>query len=175
MDPLGPSAGPFRHTAARALSSLRGDASVLSAALSVFATEPSMDWLDLADRSGIDKEEFKRGKLDTVRKKLAGEMPARTALKELQYDDTFFPVSFFEIKNRVFEFYRLNSRLNNKSLGLLQEVLLGPEGSLRRTLKGRILGRGEPLTAAEQVDCLIEAATDPGILRCGFSGWKPLV
>ena len=49
----------------------------------------------------------------------------------------------------------------------VEKVVLGPEGSLRRTLPraGRSL--------EQQVDCLVEQATDPCVLGWTFGGWRP--
>ena len=49
----------------------------------------------------------------------------------------------------------------------LHEIVLGPEGSLRRTLPAG------GLTCAEQVDVLVEQETDLNIVGRAFIGWAP--
>lgn len=48
-----------------------------------------------------------------------------------------------------------------------EKVVLGPEDSLRRTLPHA------GLSLEQQVDCLVEQATDPCVLGWSFAGWKP--
>ena len=54
-----------------------------------------------------------------------------------------------------------------KALASLEDVVLGPNGSRRREYAA------ENLTVAEQVDVLIEQATDPNILGRTWQGWAP--
>jgi len=49
----------------------------------------------------------------------------------------------------------------------LREVVLGPADSLRRALPAA------GLTVEQQVDVLVEQATDPNILARTYFGWKP--
>ncbi len=146
MQPLGASRGPFRETAVLALSALRADSSVLLAALKLFVREPSVDWLKLAKRTNLKSEEFNEEKIRTVEKKLSGFHPSVTLLEELKV-----------AKKKV-------------DLKAVQEVIQGDKGSLRRRLASN--EKKKCLCATEQVDCLIEAATDRGILACAFGGWK---
>ena len=48
-----------------------------------------------------------------------------------------------------------------------EKVVLGPGGSLRRTLPHA------GLSLEQQVDCLVEQATDPCVLGWSFGGWRP--
>ena len=54
-----------------------------------------------------------------------------------------------------------------KSMAALREIVLGPGGSMRRTLPST------GLTPSQQVDVLIEQATDPNILGRSYHGWCP--
>jgi hypothetical protein len=47
-------------------------------------------------------------------------------------------------------------------------VVRGAAGSVRRALPG-----DRPLTAAEQVDALIEQSSDPNVVGRVFIGWAP--
>ena len=49
----------------------------------------------------------------------------------------------------------------------LREIVMGPKGSLRRRLPE------SGLTAAEQVDVLVEQATDNNIVGRTWPGWAP--
>lgn len=49
----------------------------------------------------------------------------------------------------------------------LKDIVLGPTGSLRRTLPA------DGLTVEQQVDCLVEQATDGNILGRMWAGFAP--
>jgi DNA-dependent protein kinase catalytic subunit len=51
----------------------------------------------------------------------------------------------------------------------LRDVVMGPQGSLRRSMAE------SGLTADEQVDVLIEQATDPNVLGRTYQGWAPFL
>ena len=51
----------------------------------------------------------------------------------------------------------------------IARVVMGPEGSLRRELAEQ----SAPLTVEQQVDLLVEQATDPNILGRTYIGWAP--
>ena len=52
-------------------------------------------------------------------------------------------------------------------MGYLRDVVMGPSDSLRRSLPE------SGLTAAQQVDVLVEQATDLNILGRTYQGWSP--
>ena len=54
-----------------------------------------------------------------------------------------------------------------ENMKALTDIVLGAEGSLRRTLPST------GLTAAQQVDVLVEQATDPNVLGRTYHGWAP--
>lgn len=54
------------------------------------------------------------------------------------------------------------------ALPAMVEVIMGPADSLRRRLS-----QEQPLSVADQMDCLIEHASDPNIVGRVFSGWGP--
>ena len=54
-----------------------------------------------------------------------------------------------------------------ETMDALRDVVLGPRGSLRRTLPAA------GLTPAQQVDVLVEQATDPNVLGRTYQGWAP--
>ena len=90
-----------------------------------------------------------------VRSKIAGAHPSLVALDEIGHATR-------------------PDAAGKKYLKEVREVLLGPSSSKRREL----LQGGDKtknLSVDQQVDCLLEAATDGSILRCAFSGWSPLV
>jgi DNA-dependent protein kinase catalytic subunit len=64
---------------------------------------------------------------------------------------------------------------HNKSPQLLAglvEVIMGPASKDNMSLR-RSLAQDRPLSVAEQMDCLIEHATDPNIIGRVFQGWGP--
>ena len=54
-----------------------------------------------------------------------------------------------------------------KSMGALKDIVMGPDDSLRRRMPE------SGLSAAEQVDVLVEQATDENILGRTWKGWAP--
>ena len=64
---------------------------------------------------------------------------------------------------------RKNSRVASGSSvhSVLSDAVLGPSGSLRRGLPT------QGLSIQQQVDCLVEQATDPNLIGRMFEGWAP--
>ena len=89
-----------------------------------------------------------RGRIEAVSAKLSGANSARLTIEEVRMS-----TQKAVVEHRT----------------AIEDKVLGPEGSLRR-----VHGR-EGLSVEEQVDVLIEQATDPAILGCTWVGWKPWV
>jgi len=91
---------------------------------------------------------WKTCRVESVYKKLSGVCPASITIAEL----------------------RLSSQAAvRQSQNEMCEVVMGPEGSIRRELGGP----DRVLSVEQQVDCLIEQATDPSILGRTWQGWAP--
>ena len=106
-------------------------------------------------------EEYPKKKMDIIRSKINGGHPSLVALEEVQHATT-------------------QDSNGKKFIKAIKEVLLGPQESMRRKLLEEDKMEEEEesrsgLTVAQQVDILLEAATDGSILRCCFAGWSPLV
>ena len=99
-------------------------------------------------RSESMARSWARGRIEAVSAKLSGANSARLTIEEVRMS-----TQKAVVEHRT----------------AIEDKVLGPEGSLRR-----VHGR-EGLSVEEQVDVLIEQATDPAILGCTWVGWKPWV
>jgi DNA-dependent protein kinase catalytic subunit len=151
--------GCLRESMIRALGCMVASKSVVRTLLDVYITEPTLDWLKLAKRSSSAGEPgrqhqrdggsaFAKNKMAIVEKKLACCHPVDVVLEEL----------------------RQGVERPEDMLKQIESVLLGDDECVRRAL--RASGRTE-LSVGEVVDCLLEAATDPGVLATPFQGWNP--
>ena len=91
--------------------------------------------------------QFAQARMAGVKEKLSGGNSARVTLAELRHHGTYAK--------------------DAAQMAAFEKVVLGPEGCQRRALPA------EGLTTEQQVDCLVEQATDPAVLGWAFPGWKP--
>lgn len=143
--------GWIKQTMIHCLRSFRKENSVFIAILEVFALEPSLDWLEQArtnprnDGTQITANWYPKEKIEKVKRKLQGENP----------------VTIFED-----DICRYHSK--SKQSGKFIEVLKGvPELNVRARLPN------DKLTEEQQVDCLIDLATDKHVLAKTYIGWDP--
>uniref|UniRef100_A0A131YHX4 DNA-dependent protein kinase catalytic subunit n=1 Tax=Rhipicephalus appendiculatus TaxID=34631 RepID=A0A131YHX4_RHIAP len=145
------------------LQALRSGSRSLLDMMDVFVQEPTIDWLRFAKRqSQLDKEHkgektakstaaldwYPRQKVDIVRQKLEGHHPSYILRDELKL-----------------------GKGNNSYFANMEAICLGasgPHGEIRRQFSGT-----DKLTPQQQVECLIEQATDPAILGLTWKGWQP--
>ena len=92
-------------------------------------------------------QKFAKTRMRGVREKLSGGNSARVTLSELKYHAMYAP--------------------DKAQMDAFEKVVLGPEDSLRRTLPDT------NLSIEQQVDVLVEQATDPCLLGWAFPGWRP--
>ncbi|XP_070379748.1 DNA-dependent protein kinase catalytic subunit-like isoform X1 [Dermacentor albipictus] len=145
------------------LQALRSGSRSLLDMMDVFVQEPTIDWLRFAKRqSQLNKEQkgeksgksaasldwYPRQKVDIVRQKLEGRHPSYILRDELKL-----------------------GKGKNSNFGNMERICLGadgPHGVIRRQFSGT-----DKLTSQQQVECLIEQATDPAILGLTWKGWQP--
>ncbi|CAG9330104.1 unnamed protein product [Blepharisma stoltei] len=154
--------GELRHAMIYVLKSLRKHKNLILDCCEVFIKEPLLDWVKAAktkemnasqiQASGstiLSQEEeaawFPRKKLEIVKKKLSGYNSAHVMYEE-----------FVTTKHAKTNYAKK-----------LVDVIMGPEDSLRRSCAESGLG------VDQQVDILIEHATDPNILGRAWIGWLP--
>lgn len=140
--------GQLRETMIACLAALRDQRQVIMSTVEAFVKEPTKDWLSFVSRlqedsEGVDK--FSARKMEDFSKKLRGSNPARIL------------ASIVERNSRVTAARRSSE---------FKDVVLGKGVSRKRDTDGH-------LSVAEQVDILIELATDPNILGRTWAGWKP--
>jgi len=119
--------------------------------MNVFITEPLLDWEKLARRcareqgsSGDETSWFPNEKLRIVNKKLDGFNPALIVIEELR------------------------GSIHNKK-PYLKNLEVFVSGDKKENIRAKV---GEQCSSvAEQVECLIDLATDPNILGRMYGGW----
>ncbi|KAF4089760.1 hypothetical protein AMELA_G00069750 [Ameiurus melas] len=156
MKPMAES-GLIRSVMVHSLRAFRDDPDLLLNTMDVFVKEPSLDWKNFALKQlkkggtwieNVDTKEinwFPLQKISFARKKLEGANPSVITSEELRLG--------FE-KDPAFKG--------------MQTVARGTE---EHDIRARLGEAG--LSVEEQVDCLIDQATDPNILGRTFVGWEP--
>ncbi|XP_065336911.1 DNA-dependent protein kinase catalytic subunit-like [Cloeon dipterum] len=181
VDTLGPlgTNGSLRACMTHALRALREDHLIFLNAMQVFIQEPSLDWKEHAkslaksqgsrkpdsvsydDAMETDEEEnmavaFAEQKIELATYKLTGSLPSLLTEEELKSS-----VVSSEVKQALIRLVR------------------GGENSLRRKLREEAEQEAHletlkiSFTPEQQIDCLIEQATDEHILGKTFWGWEP--
>lgn len=138
-----------------ALSALKENQDTLLNTMDVFIKEPLLDWEKLArklavEQGGNGEEEdqqstwFPRKKIAIAKMKLEGYNPAHITSQELAE----------------------SVHASNSYLKSLQQIVKGDAAVNIRARTGEICS-----STKEQVDCLIDQATDPNILGRTYFGW----
>jgi DNA-dependent protein kinase catalytic subunit len=152
--PLG-SEGLLKQSMIHTLNALRAGKQVLLNVMDVFVQEPLLDWQKLARRvatiqRGVEKSDdethlwFPKKKIDIAKRKLELVNPAFITLTELNE----------------------SIHCNKSYMPALKDIVLGdPKVNFRATLKEKCL------TTKQQVECLLDQATDPNILGRAWGGW----
>ena len=162
----------LRSSMVHVLRALRGARSELLRVMDVFVSEPLLDWanharklnaeqrraLNAADVDAERPADFQpgtevsnawvRNRMAAVEAKLSGGSSAHVTLSEVRLST-------------------IRLLTSDVAQDRIREVVLGPAGSLRRTLPA------SGLSPEQQVDVLIEQATDPEILGRTYFGWRP--
>ncbi|KAJ3611495.1 hypothetical protein NHX12_021510 [Muraenolepis orangiensis] len=158
MEPL-KEAGLIQGVMVHSLRAFRSQPQLLLNTMDVFIKEPSLDW------KNFELKQLKKGgnwtltvntqqvnwfplqKVDFARRKLEGANPAIITSEELKLG--FEKVPAFQ--------------------GMLSVVL----GTEEHNVRARLPAQG--LTVEQQVDCLLDQATDPNLLGRVWQGWEPWV
>lgn len=154
LQPLGP-AGMMKDVMVAVLGTLQESRHVILAALETFVKEPTQDWLDFVRRQeenveGSKVEVFSEERLRCLRGKLSGFNPAYITVWALS-------------KNKF-------AKKDPAVLESLKEIVLGKGNENARASLGK-----QGLTVHQQVDILLEQATDPNILGRTWKGWEPFL
>jgi DNA-dependent protein kinase catalytic subunit len=147
--------GVFRNSLIFAMKALKAERHIITDTCEVFIRDPLIDWERIA-KSKTKKNSkasqvledpgmYPREKLSIVHKKLTGMSPVAVMLEELS----------------------LSRHDGQPYFGKLKAIVDGDYHRLRADLRKGIL----PL--CEQIDVLIDMATDPDILGRTWSGWAP--
>ncbi|KND04346.1 uncharacterized protein SPPG_00077 [Spizellomyces punctatus DAOM BR117] len=160
LEPLGISV-LLEYPMINVLTAMRSRKDVLLNALNIFIKEPLMEWRRFAlsqaqkqgktsqDASGSSEnvlnppEWYPQQKLDIARRKLEGDNPCYITTQELEWGHGEKP--WFQA---------------------VRDVVMGEKGTNRRSDVGQKCS-----SVKEQVECLIDQATDPNILGRAWRGW----
>lgn len=149
MEPLNKD-GLIKETMIHCLRALRRNKSSIVATLDVFIQEPSIDWWEFArmlnKTASADENWYPVEKLNQAERKLTGTNSATITIEELKARN--------KIKPEIIEKY--------------VEYVRGPPDSIRAKFN-------EHLSVTEQIDCLIEHATDHNLLGRMWVGWEPWI
>uniref|UniRef100_A0A6B2L2W0 non-specific serine/threonine protein kinase n=1 Tax=Arcella intermedia TaxID=1963864 RepID=A0A6B2L2W0_9EUKA len=148
------SEGLLKHNMVYSLDALQKNQDILLNTMDVFVKEPLLDWEKLArklatQQGGGNKEEktwFPQKKIEIAKRKLMGHNPAYITLTEI------------------------STSIHNKQpyFNALKNIILG-ENTLRKNIKEKCEN------VKQQVDCLVEQATDPDILGRSWAGWAAYI
>ncbi|CAL4096451.1 unnamed protein product, partial [Meganyctiphanes norvegica] len=147
--------GMLRETMVAALQALIDERHILMAAMEAFVKEPTDDWLDfVARQEGSDDEQkvetFSKERIKMLRAKLRGINPS-------------YVIDWAISKNK-------NVIANKTVLSFMKSVVIGSSGD---NFRADLPQYG--LTPNQQVDALLDLATDPNILGRTWCGWKPFL
>ena len=152
--------GLLAHDMVHALTALRRGREALLPTFAVFVNEPIAEWVEASvtnkerggggggGGAGAGGQWYPRKKVHFTKLKLQGYNPS--AVMEAEMRATSFRLSHLPCFEAIID------------------VVRGAAGSVRRALSG-----DRPLTAAEQVDALIEQSADPNVVGRVFIGWAP--
>lgn len=156
MEPLG-MANVSKPIMIHALNALRAKPEILLNTMDVFIKEPTVDWLTFANKqigvgqaTGEDKSDltwYPRQRVAYARRKLEGGNPAYITKEELT--------------------------LGHSTSNVFKEMISTCLGEEERNVRARM--SREDLTPEEQVECLIDQATDENLLGRTFFGWRPWI
>ncbi|CAD5112585.1 DgyrCDS1798 [Dimorphilus gyrociliatus] len=172
--------GLFRSTMIHIFNSLRRNADLLLAALDVFIKEPSVDLkhfeekleksafgptgkdsIATMDKTSITANWLPKRKIELVKRKLQGSNPAYLTKIDLESG---------KLKGLTCEVpSKKSGRLEVSPLNDYLQILMGSEANIRAQLPE------DNLTVEQQVDALIDQATDKHILGLTWLGWEPWV
>ncbi|XP_042208389.1 DNA-dependent protein kinase catalytic subunit-like [Homarus americanus] len=147
--------GMLREVMVAALGALRESRHVLTSVLEAFVKEPTEDWLDFVRRQEGDVEDskveiFSKDRIRCLKDKLSGINPAYVTLWAVSQGKHF--------------------KRDPSMMPFLQEVVLGNRGEHIRADIGK-----DGLSTHQQVDVLLEQASDPNILGRTWIGWDPFM
>eukprot|EP01129_Flabellula_baltica_P008061 TRINITY_DN3175_c0_g1_i1.p1 TRINITY_DN3175_c0_g1~~TRINITY_DN3175_c0_g1_i1.p1 ORF type:complete len:1540 (+),score=329.42 TRINITY_DN3175_c0_g1_i1:246-4622(+) len=146
------SEGLLKHNMVQTLEALRQNKDIILNVMDIFIQEPLVDWQKNArkiahaqGKENNDKEWYPEEKLKISKRKLELYNPAR--------------ITLYELKKSVH---------SNKEY--LPNVIDVVNGDPKDNIRARVGNVCE--SVSEQVDCLVDQATDPNILSRAWSGWS---
>lgn len=147
MKPL-EEAGQLRACMVYCLKALRKNSNSLLATMNVFIKEPSLDWLEHASKFENVSESnliswYPESKIGQAKRKLAGANSMKILIEDLSASTNNFTQAYMNLVKGDVQY---NKRIT--------------------------FSDSETLTAEEQVECLLDHATDENLLGRMFGGWR---
>lgn len=139
--------GFFEETMVNVLRALQADPEVLLATMQVFIQEPSVDWLTLAKKhkdTTVDPTWLPVLKIQQATRKLKGVNPVVITKEDLE---------------------------SKRSSGFYEGYCRTLMGDSKHNIRAQL--PEADLTPRQQVQCLIDLATDPNVLVKTWGGWEP--
>ncbi|XP_065679642.1 DNA-dependent protein kinase catalytic subunit isoform X1 [Hydra vulgaris] len=155
---------PYKQSMIVVLQALQQHSKMLISTMDIFINEPLIDWQNNAKKYeslALLKESspdwYPKQKINICKQKLNGVNPAFITSEELR-----------------------NSFLHTRDQLLLESYISIVEGSSQHNIRKKLLDRTnnpekEFLTVEEQIDCLVDQATDPNLLGRAWIGWFPWI
>jgi DNA-dependent protein kinase catalytic subunit len=185
--------GMLKHVMVLVLAALRANHRLLLSTMDVFVNEPSLDWEQEAQKMAEDMLAVDIGSESLAASSSAGLGSVASAVSGTSAGSS---TSDSSRRSKSARLALLKLRLaQNKLQGhnpayitqqelarnaqmqkdpkLLRSVQALAAGDKSRNIRARLASEG--LTVTEQVECLLDQATDPNILGRTFSGWEPWV
>lgn len=149
MEPL-KERGQFRAFMIHSLKAMRNNSNSLLATMNVFIEEPSLDWLEHASRSETFdkanvKNDFLKTKIDQAKRKLNGANSAKILIEDLSSGRSQYKDAYIKLV----------------------------KGDVQHNKRTQCAD--ENLTVEDQVECLLDHATDYNLLGRMYGGWKSWV
>eukprot|EP01125_Pyxidicula_operculata_P008002 TRINITY_DN2699_c0_g1_i1.p1 TRINITY_DN2699_c0_g1~~TRINITY_DN2699_c0_g1_i1.p1 ORF type:complete len:2900 (-),score=828.74 TRINITY_DN2699_c0_g1_i1:54-8009(-) len=150
------SEGMLKHNMVHTLDALQRDKEILLTTMDVFVKEPLLDWEKLAQKlasqQGRDAEDekiwFPSKKIEIAKRKLNMDNPAFVSLTEVSTSIHYKKPYYNNIKSIVL-------------------------GDSKTNIRARV--QEKCASAKQQVDCLVDQATDPNILGRSWGGWAAFI
>eukprot|EP00252_Welwitschia_mirabilis_P012804 TRINITY_DN28336_c0_g1_i1.p1 TRINITY_DN28336_c0_g1~~TRINITY_DN28336_c0_g1_i1.p1 ORF type:complete len:591 (+),score=95.49 TRINITY_DN28336_c0_g1_i1:204-1775(+) len=161
------STGLLRNDMICTLSALHSNREILSAVLDVFTNEPLVDWRNEAMKiSSIRKIDPLEGSAASQSCHISSQEERHVALK---IETAHRKLNFWNPAEIIISELHSSIHANKPYLKYLEEIVCGsPEHNIRARIKRRVCH-----SIQEQVDCLIDQATDPNLLGRIWVGWQP--
>eukprot|EP01018_Ginkgo_biloba_P019264 Gb_14393 [translate_table: standard] len=163
------SVGLLRNDMVRTLSALHANREIISAVMDVFVNEPLVDWKNEAMKTAaIQQSELMGGDSESQPHQVTSHEQQHVALK-IEYAHR--KLNLWNPADITISELHSSIHSNKPYLPDLEQIVRGkPECNIRARIQ-----RGICENIEDQVDCLIDQATDPNLVGRIWVGWQPWI